>query len=45
MILQCDKSKGGCGNKYEIDEEAVTKDKFIQCPLCARISSNPLYEE
>jgi hypothetical protein len=43
--MKCDKEKGGCGYVYEIDEEKVKGDKSIQCPCCARISSNPLYDE
>lgn len=40
----CSTEKGGCGICYEIDEEAVKKDRYIQCPWCLRISENPLFE-
>ena len=42
--ILCTPQKGGCGNTYEVDEEKVKTDKFVQCPHCSRIAPNPLYE-
>jgi len=44
ITIKCDPEKGGCGGCYEINEEAVKKDNYLQCPLCGRVSQNPLKE-
>lgn len=37
MLIKCK----NCGNIYEIDADKVDED-YIQCPICGKISKNPL---
>ena len=32
-----------CGGKYKQDESVITEE-YIQCPLCAVQTKNPLYD-
>lgn len=42
--IQCDIRKAGCGKTYRLDKDNNKNQRYIECPYCGRIISNPFYE-
>lgn len=34
-----------CKYEIEYDKKSIENDEYIQCPICGKITKNPIYEK